>query len=100
MALSGFGYVFFRIAAILPPFTQAAGWGMFIAGVFWVAFQYLFLVLAATTPALKIMMLRLSRFDGKSVPLGVRLWRVLASLLSGLSLGVGFVWFLLVQVDF
>ncbi len=65
MALSGFGYVFFRIAAIVPPLTQAAGWGMFIAGVFWVAYQYLFLVHAGTTPGLKIMKLRLSRFDGK-----------------------------------
>ena len=95
MALSGFGYVFFRIAAILPPFTQAAGWGMFIAGVFWVAYQYLFLVHAGTTPGLKIMKLQLSRFDGKPVPRGLRRWRVLASLLSGLSLGLGFAWCML-----
>ncbi len=95
MALSGFGYVFFRIAAILPPFTQAAGWGMFIAGVFWVAYQYLFLVHAGTTPGLKIMKLQLSRFDGKPVPRELRRWRVLASLLSGLSLGLGFAWCML-----
>jgi len=95
MALSGFGYVFFRIAAIVPPLTQAAGWGMFIAGVFWVAYQYLFLVHAGTTPGLKIMKLRLSRFDGKPVPRGLRRWRVLASLLSGLSLGLGFAWCML-----
>ncbi len=95
MALSGFGYVFFRIAAIVPPLTQAAGWGMFIAGVFWVAYQYLFLVHAGITPGLKIMKLRLSRFDGKPVPRGLRRWRVLASLLSGLSLGLGFAWCML-----
>jgi len=95
MALFGFGYVFFRIAAIVPPLTQAAGWGMFIAGMFWVAYQYLFLVHAGTTPGLKIMKLQLSRFDGKPVPRGLRRWRVLASLLSGLSLGLGFAWCML-----
>jgi uncharacterized RDD family membrane protein YckC len=95
MALSGFGYVFLRIAAIMPPLNQAAGWGMFIAGIFWVAYQYLFLVHAGTTPGLKIMKLQLSRFDGKPVPRGLRRWRVLASLLSGLSLGLGFAWCML-----
>jgi len=94
-ALFGFGYVFFRIAAIVPRVTQAAGWGMFIAGLFWVAYQYLFLVHAGTTPGLKIMKLQLSRFDGKPVPRGLRRWRVLASLLSGLSLGLGFAWCML-----
>src|SRR5207245_6772401 len=83
MALSGFGYVFFRIAAILPPFTQAAGWGMFIAGVFWVAYQYLFLVHAGTTPGLKIIKMRLSRFEWKSVRSGLRRWLMLVSLVLG-----------------
>jgi uncharacterized RDD family membrane protein YckC len=95
IALFGFGYVFFRIAAIVPRLIQAAGWGMFIAGLFWVAYQYLFLVHAGTTPGLKIMKLQLSRFDGKPVPRGLRRWRVLASLLSGLSLGLGFAWCML-----
>ena len=94
-ALSGFGYIFFRIATIAPPPSQAAAWGMLLTGVFWIAYQYLFLVHVGTTPGLKMTKLRLSQFDGKPVPRAIRRWRVLASVLSGLSLGLGFAWCML-----
>src|SRR5207244_12788301 len=83
------------IGDMSPPLTRAAAWGMFISGVFWVAYQYLFLVHAGTPPGLKIMKLRVSRFDGKPVPRGLRRWRVLACLLSGLPLGLAFAWCML-----
>jgi uncharacterized RDD family membrane protein YckC len=95
IALGSFGYIFLRIAKIIPPLPQAAAWAMLLTGVFWIAYQYLFLVHAGTTPGLKITKLRLSRFDGKPVPRAIRRWRVLASVLSGLSLGLGFAWCML-----
>jgi uncharacterized RDD family membrane protein YckC len=36
--------------------------------------------------------LRLSRFDGSRVPRRIRRWRVLASVLSGFSFGLGYAW--------
>jgi hypothetical protein len=41
---------------------------------------------------LKLAKLQLHRFDGTSVPLKTRRWRVLASFLSALSLGIGYAW--------
>jgi len=36
--------------------------------------------------------LRLSRFDGAAVPRKMRRWRALASMLSGVSLALGYAW--------
>ena len=58
----------------------------------WSAYQYLLLVYSGTTPGLKLAKLELHRFDGSPVPLRLRRWRVLTSVLSGLSLGLGYAW--------
>jgi uncharacterized RDD family membrane protein YckC len=47
---------------------------------------------AGSTPGLKLAKLELSQFDGRPVPRSLRRWRVLASVLSGLSLGLGYAW--------
>lgn len=91
-ALSTFSYIFFRITATVPPLQRTAGTIVTLAGMFWVAYQYLLLLYTGTTPGLKLAKLRLSRFDGSSVPRKLRRWRVLASALSGLSLGLGYAW--------
>jgi uncharacterized RDD family membrane protein YckC len=91
-ALSAFSYIFFRITATVPPLPRAAGTIVALASTFWVAYQYLLLVYTGTTPGLKLAKLRLDRFDGRSVPRNIRRWRVLASALSGLSLGLGYAW--------
>jgi uncharacterized RDD family membrane protein YckC len=59
---------------------------------FWGAYQYLLLVHSGTTPGLRLAKLQLQKFDGSSVPLRSRRWRVMASFLSALSLGIGYVW--------
>jgi uncharacterized RDD family membrane protein YckC len=59
---------------------------------FWAGYQFLLLVYAGTTPGAKLARLRLSRFDGQPVPKKLRRWRVLASMLSGLSLALGYAW--------
>jgi uncharacterized RDD family membrane protein YckC len=91
-ALSGFSYLFFWITATVPPLQSAAGTIVILAVFFWVAYQYLLLVYTGTTAGLNFAKLRLDRFDGSRVPRRIRRWRVLASALSGLSLGLGYAW--------
>lgn len=87
-----FVYIFFRITAELPPLGKIAGTGVLLIGLLWSAYQYLLLVYSGATPGLKLAKLELHRFDGSPVPLRIRRWRVLTSVLSGLSLGLGYAW--------
>jgi len=91
-AFTGFAYIFFRITAIVPSLQQATGISVGLIALFWIAYQYFLIVHAGTTPGLKLAHLRLSRFDGTTVPRKIRRWRVLASVLSGLSLALGYAW--------
>jgi uncharacterized RDD family membrane protein YckC len=94
-AISAFAYIFFRMTAEVPSPSKVAGAAAVLAGAFWCAYQYLLLVYSGTTPGLKLAKLELQRFDGDPVPRHIRRWRVLASVLSGVSLGLGYAWSLL-----
>ncbi len=94
-AITVFAYIFFRISAERPLLPAVAATTAFLAGTFWCAYQYLLLVYSGTTPGLKLAKLELQRFDGDAVPRRLRRWRVLASVLSGASLGLGYAWCLL-----
>ena len=87
-----FGYIFSRVTASIPPIRAAAPILLVVASILWAAYQYLLLVHCGTTPGLKLAKLKLSHFDGSAVPRKMRRWRVLASVLSGLSLGLGYAW--------
>lgn len=91
-ACAAASYVFFRITAFTPTLLQVAGALALASGLFWMAYQYLLLVYAGITPGLWLAKLRLHRFDGTPARRGLRRWRVLASLLSGVSLGLGYAW--------
>jgi hypothetical protein len=52
----------------------------------------LLIVYSATTPGLRAVGLELTRFDGTPTTRSLRRWRVLASYLSGFSLGMGYAW--------
>jgi uncharacterized RDD family membrane protein YckC len=91
-AFAGFAYMFFRMTAAVPPIQQALSSSALLLGMFWAGYQYLMLVHAGTTLGLRAARLRLSRFDGSPAPRALRRWRVLASLLSGVSLGLGYAW--------
>ena len=91
-SFSAFAYISFRVAGVLPPVRQALAISGGLLAAFWAAYQYLFLVHSGTTPGLKLTKLQLSRFDGTAVPRSLRRWRVLASALSLLSLGLGYAW--------
>jgi uncharacterized RDD family membrane protein YckC len=92
LAFTAFAYIFLRVTPTVPPMTQSAGISIVLLGLFWAGYQYLLLVHAGSTPGLKLAKLELSRFDGAPVPRSVRRWRVLASVLSGISLGLGYAW--------
>jgi len=91
-AFGAFAYIFFRVTSITPPLQQGVPISVILAAVLWTAYQYLLLVYAGTTPGLKLAKLQLRRFDGTAVPKRIRRWRVLASVLSALSLAIGYAW--------
>jgi len=92
IAVGLFAYVFFRITATVPALRQILFTSAALTAVFWSGYQYLLLVYAGTTPGLKAARLRLARFDGSPVPQSLRRWRVLASILAGGSLALGYAW--------
>ena len=87
-----FGWVFFKVAPSIVPMPKMLVLVAVLTFVFWAAYQYLFLVHTGSTPGLKVANLQLSRFDGSLADRRLRRWRVLASVLSALSLGMGFAW--------
>jgi uncharacterized RDD family membrane protein YckC len=95
IAVALFGYVFFRTTAIVPPVSQIALMTLGLAALLWPAYQYVLLVYSGATPGLKLAKLQLARFDGSAVPKRLRRWRVLATTLSGISLGLGYAWCIL-----
>jgi uncharacterized RDD family membrane protein YckC len=87
-----FGLIFWKIAAIQPPRLQIVGFNAALAGLFWVGYQYLLVVYSGSTPGLRLAKLELARFDGTPASRRLRRWRVLASFLSAVSLGMGYAW--------
>ena len=91
IALAAFGYIFFRMNGV-PPVRIAAEMVAALLAVLWPAYQYAFLVFSKTTPGLWLTKLEVTRFDGRPASRSLRRWRVLASLLSCASLGLGYAW--------
>jgi uncharacterized RDD family membrane protein YckC len=87
-----FGSIFWKITAIQPSRFQMLVLGAGLFGVLWAAYQYLLVVYSGSTPGLRLAKLQLARFDGTPVPRRLRRWRVLASFLSAVSLGMGYAW--------
>ena len=92
IAIALFGYVFVRITGALPRWQTAAQVGASLLALLWPAYEYAFLVFSETTPGLRLAKLEVHRFDGTPAPRNLRRWRVLASLLSAVSLGLGYAW--------
>ncbi len=91
-AASLFGFIFWKVDAIRPPTVQTLSLAAGLLSLFWAAYQYLLIVYSASTPGLRIAGLELARFDGTSTSRSLRRWRVLASWLSAVSAGMGYVW--------
>ena len=95
MALGLFGYIFSRVTAIIPPPKQIGVMVAPVLAILWTGYQYLLLTYTGSTPGLWLARLRLSRFDGTAVPRRIRRFRTLVSVLSALSLGLGYAWCIL-----
>jgi hypothetical protein len=89
-----FGFIFWKMTptAIRPPQFQILGIAAGLSALFWAAYQYLLVVYSGTTPGLLLARLELARFDGSRTVRRIRRWRVLASYLSAVSLGMGYAW--------
>ena len=92
LATALFGLIFWKATAMRPPLSQLFGLLVAVPLILWAAYQYLLLVYAATTPGLRLAGLELARFDGTRANRRLRRWRVLASYLAAVSLGMGYVW--------
>jgi hypothetical protein len=92
MACGLFGWLFYKLTGVRPPLWEMIGLSVGLPIVFWAAYQYLFVVYCGTTPGLQAAHLRISRFDGSPAHRRIRRSRVLCSLLSGISLGMGYAW--------
>jgi hypothetical protein len=91
-ACSLFGFIFWKLTAIRPPQFQIIEIAAGLSGLFWAAYQYLLVVYSGTTPGLLLARLELVRFNGSPAGRRLRRWRVLASFLSAVSLGMGYAW--------
>lgn len=87
-----FGYIFWKVAAVRPPQVQLRSMSAGVLFTFWAVYQYLLIVYSGNTPGLRAAGLELTRFDGTTTSRSLRRWRVLASYLSALSLGMGYAW--------
>lgn len=89
------GVIFWKVAGVRPPLVQILGLAAGIPCLYWAAYQYLLLVYSGSTPGLRLAGLELARFDGTPASRRLRRWRVLASYLSAVSLGMGYAWLFL-----
>jgi uncharacterized RDD family membrane protein YckC len=87
-----FGGIFYKLTHSSLSLSQMTAMGAGLLSVLWAGYQYLLIVYSGTTPGLRVLKLRIQRFDGKPVSRSVRRWRVLGSMLSGISLGMGYAW--------
>jgi uncharacterized RDD family membrane protein YckC len=92
VSLSAFAAIFLRFNPLRGPLPLAAGVVACLAISLWFTYQFLFIVYTGSTPGLRAARLKLAKFDGSPVRRGLRRWRVLASFLSGLSAGLGYLW--------
>ena len=94
-ALALFGYIFVRISADYGAWRHPNIIVVVVPALFWFGYQYLFTAHARRTPGTALTRMTLQTFAGEPPSRNLRRWRVLASLLSAVSLGLGYGWCLL-----
>ena len=87
-----FGYMFLRLNPSLPQMRVTAEVAAALTVILWFAYQSAFLIFCGTTPGLRATGLKIARFDGGPASRNLRRWRVVASALSFVSLGLGYAW--------
>ena len=87
-----FAITFMEAADGIPHSNMAMVCMLAAGGIFWLVFQYMFLVYRRATPGMDFAGLELCTFDGKPTTMFERQCRAAASALSGFSMGLGYFW--------
>jgi hypothetical protein len=95
IASSLFGAIFWKVSRVRPTMPQLIALAATIPVLLWAIYHYILIVYGASTPGLRASGLELTRFDGIPTTRCLRRWRVLASYLSAVSLGMGYAWLFL-----
>ncbi len=91
-ACAMFAVTFVKLAETVP--ASRVGWlyALAVGAAIWLMFQYIFLVYGRGTPGMRALSLELCNFTGRRASRFARRCRAMATVLSGLSLGLGFAW--------
>jgi uncharacterized RDD family membrane protein YckC len=87
-----FALMFVEVAERIPHSNMTIVCMLAAAGIFWLVFQYIFLVYRRATPGMNFAGLELCTFEGKATTMFERQCRAAASALSGFSMGLGYLW--------
>ena len=92
LAVVAFAQIFLRLSDAQPGAKTISGLVAGLLAVLWPIYQFVLVVYSGTTPGLRLCGLRIERFDGTPAPRKVRGWRVVVSMLSAISLAIGYLW--------
>jgi uncharacterized RDD family membrane protein YckC len=92
LATGAFALTFVEAAEGIPHSSMTIVCMFAAAGIFWLVFQYIFLVYRRATPGMNFAGLELCTFEGKATTMFERQSRAAASALSGFSMGLGYAW--------
>lgn len=87
-----FSVSFFLFAEATPTLRLLLPMLVAVPCFFWCAYQYLFLVNVGSTPGMFVAGLELTTFDDGLVDPHTRRWRAAATVVSCVSLGLGYLW--------
>jgi uncharacterized RDD family membrane protein YckC len=87
-----FALMLVEVAERIPHSNMTMVCMLAAAGIFWLVFQYIFLVYRRATPGMNFAGLELCTFEGKATTMFERQCRAAASALSGFSMGLGYLW--------
>ncbi|MGB9120325.1 MAG: RDD family protein [Candidatus Angelobacter sp.] len=92
IATGAFALTFLEVAEQVPHSSMMMVCLLAAGGIFWLVFQYIFLVYRRATPGMDFAGLELCTFEGKATTMFERQSRAAASALSGFSMGLGYFW--------
>ena len=92
IATGACAFTFLKLAEETPQSRMALLCALAAGAIFWLLFEYMFLVYRRATPGMRVAQLELCTFTGGPPPTFNRQCRAWASTLSALSLGLGYAW--------
>jgi uncharacterized RDD family membrane protein YckC len=92
IAIGAFALTFVEVSDEIPHSNMTVVCMLAAGGIFWLLYQYIFLVYRRATPGMNFVQLELCTFDGNTTTMFERQCRASASALSGFSMGLGYAW--------